>query len=456
MFFGVKIAHGLEDWQVLQRHRGEARVQLVGTWALEAGAQGTGVKSHVVQVRCFREIDNSLVFNWTSAQTNENGTWSCNITLPEGGPFRVETTLKVEPKRGEDIWLFRGDIRVHIGVGDIFCIAGQSNAAGYGTGVAYDPPHPMVRIKRNSGRWDMATHPFNDATDASDCLNAPMGICGTGPFLTFARQYAAIHGVPVGLLIAAQGGQPLSRWDPQAQGDLLSNTVDKINQAGGCAAILWYQGCSDAVPDLAQSYLSGFSRVVNAVRHSLGWNIPFFTFQLNRYIGCTLNLQWGIVKEAQRVAADEMDGVYLMPTNGVPLSDSIHNSSDGNVLLGERLEKQVSSVLYGSADFQAPKPVHCVARGNIITIFTRNSHGDLRMTEPDSCFLNFSVKDQEGNAPVVSVEVQETCVHIMTERRVIDGARVSYAYSCEPAEGIVEDKVTRLPLVSFCDLEVEL
>ena len=54
----------------------------------------------------------------------------------------------------------------NIGVGDVFIAAGQSNAAGRAKNPVEDPPELGVHLLRPSGRWDLATHPMGETTDA--------------------------------------------------------------------------------------------------------------------------------------------------------------------------------------------------------------------------------------------------------------------------------------------------
>lgn len=57
-----------------------------------------------------------------------------------------------------------GDMIHHLGIGDLFVITGQSNSAGYGKDPIFDPPELGIHLLKNNGRWDMASHPFNDST----------------------------------------------------------------------------------------------------------------------------------------------------------------------------------------------------------------------------------------------------------------------------------------------------
>ena len=263
MFYGTTITHGVDPWQVFQRVNGRARVRVGGLWRLEDGAARAGVSAQEPSIRLVREEDGSCVFDWTRAQSITDGRWETEFDMPEGGLYRLETCLDAVSAKSGEHWRFHGDMRMHLGCGDVFVIAGQSNAAGYGKGIAWDAPDVRVHVKRNSGLWDMSAHPLNDATDAADCPNAPMGQVGTSPFLSFGRRHADFTGCPVGLIPAAQGGSPLKAWDPARDGYLYNNMIAKLHAVGRAAAILWYQGCTDAdTIELASSYLERFSRMV--------------------------------------------------------------------------------------------------------------------------------------------------------------------------------------------------
>lgn len=79
--------------------------------------------------------------------------------------------------------------------------------------------------------------------------------------------------------------------------------------------------------------------MVAALRKELGYEIPFFTFQLNRFLDCPEDVSWGQVREAQRIAAKTIPQVYILPTINNPMSDGIHNSAHANMMLGEKLAK---------------------------------------------------------------------------------------------------------------------
>ncbi|MBQ3669772.1 MAG: hypothetical protein II920_11165, partial [Clostridia bacterium] len=246
MFYGTRITYGLNDWQIIKSDNGSGRITIGGSWRLEDGAKKAGVSSADPSYRLVNEFDNSCLTDWIKADYIDSDRWEATLTLPRGGLYRLETCLDAVSAKSGEHWRFRGDIKNHIGCGDVFAIAGQSNAAGYGKGIMQDMPDIRVHVKRNSGKWDMASHPLNDATDAPDCLNAPMGQTGTSPFIAFGRKHADYTNAPVGLLPCAQGGSSIKQWAPGMYRSLLDNMIAKIKRAGGANAVLWYQGCADA------------------------------------------------------------------------------------------------------------------------------------------------------------------------------------------------------------------
>lgn len=457
MFYGVRITQGVNDWQVFQRRDGRATIRLKGDYQLEKGAIKAGVRSATPIIRVLNELDQSLILPWTPCDNKHGddicGEWDAAITLPQGGPYRIETSLDAVSASHGDHWMFHGDIRVHVGVGDLFCMAGQSNAAGYAKGVAFDPPDVRVHLLRNSGHWDMAAHPMNDATDAADCVNAPMGITGTSPFLSFGRRYADYTGVPVGLIQTAQGGSPMKRWDDTRVGDLLQGMLQKLTDCGGVRAIVWYQGCADATEADAAIYADSFTHMVDVVRRHTGECTPFFTMQLNKFVLQEDKASWATIKEAQRQASLTMEQVYLLPTSTLPMSDEVHNSALGNVALGEMLAKQLHSVLNTGAHYAAPVLEGASLRDGCIRIpcTTPLARLNSRVDAGD-----FTLKDDTGVMAVQSLTINSNEI-ILTPERAPEG-RIFVSYGCDPLgpKGPLIDPSTYLPLIAFDNVEVSV
>ena len=148
----------------------------------------------LVQVRLVREDDGVAVLDWENAQEQEDRTWSHSIErVPTGGLYRIESRLVLDEAPAE--WGAHGDVIHHIGVGDLWIIAGQSNAAGYGRGPVDDPSRLGVHILKNNERWDIAAHPLNDPTGSTHA-NTEIANPGHSPYLAFAKHLQRESGLP--------------------------------------------------------------------------------------------------------------------------------------------------------------------------------------------------------------------------------------------------------------------
>ena len=145
---GVRIDEGLQPYQILQQdERGRGSFTIRGRWG-HPELRGT------VELRVAAEADGSAVCAWQPACLQENLEWEHTFdAVPAGGLYRLESRLVVDPAAPE--WGVHGDIVHHFGVGDLWIIGGQSNAAGYGRGAAYDPPELGVHLLRNDERWEI-------------------------------------------------------------------------------------------------------------------------------------------------------------------------------------------------------------------------------------------------------------------------------------------------------------
>jgi len=460
---GVFITGGVSDWQIVQHTNGYATLSFSGTWQVPKAAIEIGVKRAVPLIRVMRQDDNSQVVPWTETDYSYgsdpyHGTWTSELRVPAGGLYRIETGLDTRSVNPKFRWVFRGDIRVHIGVGDIFVIAGQSNSSGYGRDWAQDAPMPGIHMYRNRGKWDLACHPINESTYASDRVNAEMGICGVSPYLSFGKCFSGFSRFPVGLIPTALGGSPISRWHSGQNGDLFRNMIDRINQCGGKAAgILWYQGCSDATPELAPNYYENFRHLVFTTREALGYEIPFFTFQLNRQIGGLHDECWGMVREAQRMASHKIPGVYILPTMDCRLSDGIHNSAHANIQLGERMARLCADVLYGMPGYRAPEPESVICDNQRMSLTFKNMKRGFTLFSNDPGYCGFTVEDRLGKIAVTALEQdgeKPNVLHLALERAPLPDAAISFCWEADPTVYPPVDEVTCLPILSFYQLRL--
>lgn len=456
MSTSVVIKNGLQDFQILQQENGYARVRVSGTWSLSDPAS----KIQCISIRVLREDSGEAVIPWTPCEIYGKNRWKATLkNIPAGGLYRVETAI--DHSKAQKI---RGDMVHHIGVGDLFVIAGQSNAAGYGRDPALDPPEIGVHVHKNSGKWDLASHPLSDSTGSKWVETREIGIPGHSPYLCFAKILKRELGYPIGLIPTALGGSPLSRWNPDEDGYLYANMLKRVKSAGGrVKAMLWYQGCADAYDNTAVTYLRRFEGMVNHLRSDLrNTELPVFTVQVNRYLipaSQEKNRGWGILREAQRKAAKMIPNVFIIPSNDCTLSDAIHNSAAANLKLGERLAKSALANVYRrNCVSEAPNITKAVKlTGKRIQLWFENVKGKLYTFEVGPEKLPFTVADEQGEIGITEYEINNCSgILLVMDREPGQNCVIHGVWEQNPEFFAPIDDFSHLPILSFYGVELEL
>lgn len=456
---GCRITSGARDWQVFQQDdTGHALIGLGGTFSLpEDQASGKPV------VRVVSEETQAAVTadtEWRVADFRPEGTWSVRLRVPAGGLYRIETA--VLPAGGVLEWAHHGDFVHHVGAGDLWVIAGQSNAAGYGRGEIQDPPELGVHILRNEERWDLATHPLND-TRGNEHANLEAANPGHSPFLAFAKRLRRALGYPIGLVQTALGGSPLSEWNPveNANASLYRNLLHCVELAGGSVkGLCWYQGCSDAGPGACDTYLRRFEQFVTRLRRALSAPVlPVLTAQLNRYTdpeGVADAAAWGMLREAQRQAARVIPHVAVIPTTDLPLSDLVHTSPSGNLVLGQRFASTALGMVYGRAErWRFPEIAAARSQGGGRNVRLRFDHVATRLASDYSTVEDFTVEDGRGPAGVKHVSFASEAEILLALERPLEGDGFVHGAAGVHPKTSVYEAVTNYPPLAFYRFPIE-
>jgi hypothetical protein len=284
------------DWQVIQRNAQDwAEVKVVGT--LPADAAVVEAKAEVPLALLGRSIDWTVVAK--DAQIKD-GKFSGSLKLAAGGWYSLKVRFR---KSTADPAVVGEAVVEHVGVGDIFAVAGQSNSSNHGaerqkttTGLvaAFDGKRwqlandPQPGASGNAGSFQP---PFGDAIAAK--FNEPVGIIACGIGATSVREWlpkgTTFPNPPTleGRVRQLPGGE----WE--SKGEAFDMLTGRMKQLGpqGFRAVLWHQGESDAgQPDpkrtlVGKPYRVYLEQLIRESRKAIGWDAPWFVALVSSHGG---------------------------------------------------------------------------------------------------------------------------------------------------------------------------
>jgi hypothetical protein len=159
----------------------------------------------------------------------------------------------------------------NVGIGDIFIIAGQSNASGRGNTLnAYAHGTLKASLFGNDDIWKELTDATDNNSGQIDGVSSD-GIAKGSPWPIVATSILAKTGVPVAFVPTAKGGTNINAWQPAIDhsnaSTLYGSMYRRITAVGGSVAgVLFFQGESDARLGTTQaSYETGLATIVDAI-----------------------------------------------------------------------------------------------------------------------------------------------------------------------------------------------
>jgi hypothetical protein len=156
--------------------------------------------------------------------------------IPQGGWYRAEVV-----QSGDSQTMPVRSPLEKIGVGDVYLVAGQSNAANWAESAKVSNSGIASMMDSATGEWQTLRdpQPFTDGWSGS-----------TWP--EFADLLAQSAGYPIGIVNTAIGGTLIEQWQPQkfSSGnyplfDRLLKAANELRSLSGFRLILWHQGEGD-------------------------------------------------------------------------------------------------------------------------------------------------------------------------------------------------------------------
>lgn len=276
------------DYQVVQRSSpGKGVLRIAGELSEEVSPDAA------VQARIVREGGQTP---WLQVNSVKGRQIIATFEAPSGGWWKLEVQVV---HAGRQIAL--GSVP-HVGIGEVFVIAGQSNSANHGEEKQTTKTGSVASF--DGRRWRIANDPQPGASG------------GGGSFIpAFADAIVAAENVPVGIIACGIGATSVREWLPKgatfpnpptivsrveqlsggewaSKGAAYESFVARMKSVGprGFRAVLWHQGESDANQrDPARTlpgalYRKYLEKLIEDSRRDIGWNAPWMVAQVSYHV----------------------------------------------------------------------------------------------------------------------------------------------------------------------------
>lgn len=283
------------------------------------------------------------------------GAWTGTVSVPEG-------THSISVRFSNDTAVTASVSNVL--VGDVFLIAGQSNAEGRLTN-----DQVYTHASQKAAVFDFDDTAWRELID-------PTARTGDGtPWPLFATQLMADQTVPVGIINAAEGGTTISQWWTTsaqakwtaAKGRVTSSSVNALK------AVLFDLGESDAINDTLEadfnSRLDGLAGDVNST-----YSCPLIVAQTGMTTGIDAAGDLDAIRAAQVTAWGDNANVEPGPL-GYDRAD-LHWTSDAEgATSAARWWLAVEAVFFGGSNGRGPRVSSAILnddRDEITVVFNRS------------------------------------------------------------------------------------
>jgi hypothetical protein len=246
-----------------------------------------------VQVRVGNE---TRQMPWLQVNSVKGRKIIASYEAPAGGWWKLEVRIMLNDKE-----IALGKVP-HVGVGEVFVVAGQSNSANHGE--EKQTPQTGLVASFDGTTWRLAEDPQPGASGGGGSFLPPLG-----------DELARKLGVPIGFVACGIGATSVREWLPKgatfpnpptiesrvekrpdglwmSKGDAYQTFLARMKPLGprGFRAVLWHQGESDANQKDPTRTLSGdlyrqyLETILRESRREIGWEVPWFVAQASYHV----------------------------------------------------------------------------------------------------------------------------------------------------------------------------
>ena len=284
----IKLSSPL-DYQVVQR-----KTKDKGIIVIKGKLAAAEIKMNAIEARIRIGEKNG---EWERLEASiQESAFRATMEIPAGGWYRIE----VRALSGDKV-IAEATVD-HVGMGEVFVVAGQSNSANHGEEQQTTKTGMVATF--DGKRWQPSNDPQPGASG------------GSGSFLPpFGDMMAQRFNVPVGLIACGIGATSVREWLPkgakfpnpptltgrvqqlpsgewESKGEAFTMFVERLRQLAryGFRAVLWHQGESDANQTDKTRTLAGnlyreyLEKLIYESRREIGWDANWFVAQVSYHI----------------------------------------------------------------------------------------------------------------------------------------------------------------------------
>lgn len=390
----------------------------------------------------------------------DSGDWTTIDASPSAGAFSGELSSQSAGQGTLEV-RFTNQTSIttsvaNVGIGDVFLVAGQSNAEGRLTNSqSYSHATLVATMYREDGSWAELADP----TDSDVATGSPWPLLATS--------IMADQSVPVAFITAADGATgllaPNGDWVKGGTNFTATDTLVANSGVNGLRAILWHQGEKDADNGRSRElYAAALSQMLDDLQTALGFGaVKLVAAQLAEVTnGATDDAIDAIrlaIADAWDDDADILPGPVLFDVN---LSDAggdgLHFKTDAEgQLLADRWWRALRAGIYDVGTTPVPARVASAVQTGDDTIevtFTVDG-SPLQMTDGDT--TGWAVTDGNGARTVTDASLSGAVVTLTVDQDLSGSVTVSYGAGNDGIGSTLTDTDTGdadMPPVPFVDL----